>query len=85
MTRRSPVPPYRDRPGFASLLDRIEAMACVRSLSRTPPACARADGAELGITLLINRGVRLLTASGDHLTASDDPTSRPEPRKSRQE
>ena len=29
---------------------------------------------ELGITLLISRGVRLLTASGDDLTASDDPT-----------
>ena len=28
----------------------------------------------LGITLLISRGVRLLTASGDDLTASDDPT-----------
>ena len=29
---------------------------------------------ELGITLLISRGVRLLTALGDDLTASDDPT-----------
>ena len=29
---------------------------------------------ELGITLLISRGVRLLTASGDDLIASDDPT-----------
>nr|WP_244531009.1 recombinase family protein [Hyphomicrobium facile] len=29
---------------------------------------------ELGVTLLISRGVRLLTASGDDLTASDDPT-----------
>ena len=29
---------------------------------------------ELGITLLISRGVRLLTAAGDDLTASDDPT-----------
>ena len=29
---------------------------------------------ELGITLLISRGVRLLTASGDDLTASDDPS-----------
>ena len=29
---------------------------------------------ELGITLLMSRGVRLLTASGDDLTASDDPT-----------
>ncbi len=29
---------------------------------------------ELGITLLISRGVRPLTASGDDLTASDDPT-----------
>jgi transposase InsO family protein len=28
----------------------------------------------LGITLLISRGVRLLTASGDDLTATDDPT-----------
>jgi hypothetical protein len=29
---------------------------------------------ELGITLLISRAVRLLMASGDDLTASDDPT-----------
>ena len=29
---------------------------------------------ELGITLLISRGVRLVTASGDDLTASEDPT-----------
>ena len=29
---------------------------------------------ELGITLLSRRGVRLLTASGDDLTASDDAT-----------
>ena len=29
---------------------------------------------ELGIALLISRGVRLLTASGDDLTASDDPS-----------
>ena len=29
---------------------------------------------ELGITLLISRDVQLLTASGDDLTASDDPT-----------
>jgi len=29
---------------------------------------------ELGIILLISRGVRLLTAFGDDLTASDDPT-----------
>jgi hypothetical protein len=32
------------------------------------------DFVVLGITLLISRGVRLLTASGDDLTASDDPT-----------
>jgi DNA invertase Pin-like site-specific DNA recombinase len=29
---------------------------------------------ELGITLLISRGVRLLTVSGDDLTASEDPS-----------
>ena len=29
---------------------------------------------ELGITLLISRGVRLVTAAGDDLTASDDPS-----------
>ena len=32
---------------------------------------------ELGITLLISRGVRLLTANGDDLTAaSEDPSAR---------
>ena len=35
---------------------------------------SRADGPGTGITLLISRGVQLLTASGDDLTASDDPT-----------
>ena len=29
---------------------------------------------ELGITLLISRGVHLITANGDDLTASDDPS-----------
>jgi DNA invertase Pin-like site-specific DNA recombinase len=29
---------------------------------------------ELGVALLVNRGVQLLTASGDDLTASDDPS-----------
>ena len=67
--------PIQDRPGFAALLDRIEDNGVRTVLVEDASRFARELMAqELGITLLINRGVRLLTASGDDLTASDDPS-----------
>ena len=67
--------PIETRAGFAALLDRIEANGVRTVIVEDASRFARELMAqELGITLLISRGVRLLTASGDDLTASDDPT-----------
>ena len=68
--------PIQDRPGSRrSLLDRIEDNGVRIVIVEDASRFARELMAqELGITLLINRGVRLLTASGDDLTASDDPS-----------
>ena len=67
--------PIETRAGFASLLDRIEGNGVRTVIVEDASRFARELMAqELGITLLISRGVRLLTASGDDLTASDDPT-----------
>ena len=76
MMRRSQAQtPSRHRAGFAALLDRIEGNGVRTVLVEDASRFARELMAqELGITLLISRGVRLLTASGDDLTASDDPT-----------
>jgi hypothetical protein len=67
--------PIETRAGFASLLDRIEGNGVRTVIVEDASRFARELMAqELGITLLISRGVRLLTASGDDLTASDDPS-----------
>jgi DNA invertase Pin-like site-specific DNA recombinase len=67
--------PIQDRPGFAALLDRIEGNGVRTVIVEDASRFARELMAqELGITLLISRDVRLITASGDDLTASDDPT-----------
>ena len=67
--------PIETRAGFAALLDRIEGNGVRTVIVGDASWFARELMAqELGITLLISRGVRLLTASGDDLTASDDPT-----------
>jgi DNA invertase Pin-like site-specific DNA recombinase len=67
--------PIQDRPGFAALLDRIEGTGVRVVLVEDASRFARELMAqELGITVLIQRGVRLLTTSGDDLTASDDPS-----------
>ena len=66
--------PIQDRPGFAALLDRIEGNGVRTVIVEDASRFARELMAqELGITLLISRGVRLLTASRDDLTASEDP------------
>ena len=67
--------PIETRAGFAALLDRIEGNGVRTVIVEDASRFARELMAqELGITLLISRGVQLLTASGDDLTASDDPT-----------
>ena len=67
--------PIQDRPGFAALLDRIEGNGVRTVIVEDASRFARELMAqELGITLLISRDVRLITAAGDDLTASDDPT-----------
>jgi DNA invertase Pin-like site-specific DNA recombinase len=67
--------PIQDRPGFAALLDRIEGNGVRTVVVEDASRFARELMAqELGITLLISRDVQLITAAGDDLTASDDPT-----------
>ena len=69
--------PIQDRPGFAALLDRIEANGVRTVIVEDASRFARELMAqELGITLLISRGVDLMTASGDDLTASTIRTAR---------
>ena len=67
--------PIEGRKGFAGLLDRIEGNGVRTVIIEDASRFARELMVqELGITLLIKRDVRLLTASGDDLTASDDPS-----------
>jgi DNA invertase Pin-like site-specific DNA recombinase len=61
--------PIETRAGFAALLDRIESNGVRTVIVEDASRFARELMAqELGITLLISRGVRLLTASGDDLS-----------------
>ena len=63
------------RPGFAALLDRIESngvrVVIVEDASRF---ARQVVVQELGVMALQQRGVQVLTASGDDLTATDDPS-----------
>jgi DNA invertase Pin-like site-specific DNA recombinase len=62
------------RPGFAALLDRIEANGVRTVLIEDASRFARElMTQELGILVLKARGVRIMTASGDDLTETDDP------------
>ena len=62
------------RPGFAALLDRIDGNGVRTVIVEDASRFARhLIAQELGIALLSTRAVRLLTAGGDDLTASDDP------------
>jgi DNA invertase Pin-like site-specific DNA recombinase len=66
--------PVETRPGFSVLLDRIEGNGVRTVLVEDASRFARQlIVQEAGIIALIERGVRVLTASGDDLTASDDP------------
>jgi DNA invertase Pin-like site-specific DNA recombinase len=66
--------PIETRRGFAELLDRIEGNG-VRTVIVDAFRFARElVRQELGILALIRRGVRVLTAAGDDLTDSSDPS-----------
>ena len=66
---------YKTRPGFAALLDRIEGNGVRTVIVEDASRFARElVTQELGILALIKRGVRVLTASGDDLTDSSDPS-----------
>ena len=67
--------PIETRPGFAALLDRIEGNGVRTVIVEDASRFARElVTQELGILALIKRGVRVLTANGDDLTDSSDPS-----------
>jgi DNA invertase Pin-like site-specific DNA recombinase len=67
--------PIETRRGFAELLDRIEDNGVRTVIVEDASRFARElVTQELGILALIKRGVRVLTASGDDLTDSSDPS-----------
>jgi DNA invertase Pin-like site-specific DNA recombinase len=67
--------PIETRPGFKALLDRIEGNGVRVVIVEDASRFARELMAqELGIALLTQRGVRLLTANGDDLTDTTDPS-----------
>jgi DNA invertase Pin-like site-specific DNA recombinase len=67
--------PIETRPGFSALLDRVEANGVRVVLVEDATRFARDLVAqELGVLLLIKRGVRLLTAAGDDLCDTSDPS-----------
>jgi DNA invertase Pin-like site-specific DNA recombinase len=67
--------PIETRPGFSALLDRIEGNGVCAVVVEDASRFARDLVAqELGILLLIKRGVRLITASGDDLCDTSDPS-----------
>jgi DNA invertase Pin-like site-specific DNA recombinase len=67
--------PIEGRDGFAGLLERIESNGVRVVIVESADRFARQlMTQELGVALLRARGVTLLTASGDDMTASDDPT-----------
>ncbi|MGE3988921.1 recombinase family protein [Pseudorhodoplanes sp.] len=67
--------PIETRRGFAALLDRIEGNGVRTVIVEDASRFARElVTQELGIIALIKRGVRVLTASGDDLTDSSDPS-----------
>jgi len=67
--------PIESRPGFASMLERIEGNGVRVVIVEDASRFARSVIAqELGVLAMQARGVRVLTASGEDLTATDDPT-----------
>ena len=67
--------PIESRPGFAALLDRMENNGVRTVIVEDSSRFARdLVTQELGILALIKRGVRVLTANGQDLTDSSDPS-----------
>jgi len=67
--------PIETRPGFSALLDRIEDNGVRAVVVEDASRFARDLVAqELGILLLVKRGVRLLTVNGDDLCDTSDPS-----------
>src|SRR4029077_20119819 len=67
--------PIETRRGFAELLDRIEGNGVRIGIVEDASRFARElMTQELGIIALAQRGVRVLTANGDELTDSSDPS-----------
>jgi DNA invertase Pin-like site-specific DNA recombinase len=67
--------PIESRAGFTALLDLIEGNGVRTVIVEDASRFARElITQELGILTLINRGVRVLTANGDDLTDSSDPS-----------
>jgi DNA invertase Pin-like site-specific DNA recombinase len=67
--------PIETRPGFAALLDRVENNGVRVVLVEDASRFARDLVAqELGVLMLIKRGMRVITASGDDLTEASDPS-----------
>lgn len=66
--------PIESRPGFSALLDKIEANGVRTVVVEDASRFARQlIVQEAGIIALIERGVRVLTSSGDDLTETSDP------------
>ena len=67
--------PIESRPGFAALLDRVENNGVRVVLVEDASRFARDLVAqELGVLMLIKRGMKVITASGDDLTDATDPS-----------
>ena len=67
--------PIASRPGFGALLDRVENNGVRVVLVEDASRFARDLVAqELGVLMLIKRGMRVITASGDDLTEATDPS-----------
>ena len=65
--------PIETRPGFSALLDRIEGNGVRVVLIEDATRFARdLIAQELGIVVLVSRGVRIMTANGDDLTDTSD-------------
>ena len=66
--------PIESRPGFADMLARIEGNGVRLVLVEDASRLARSVlVSELAILVMAQRGVRIVTASGEDLTATDDP------------
>jgi DNA invertase Pin-like site-specific DNA recombinase len=67
--------PIEVRPGFSALLDRIEGNGVRVVLIEDASRFARdLIAQELGIVVLVSRGVRVITANGDDLCDTSDPS-----------